>query len=283
MDRRTFLAVAGGTAAVAGCISGDSQEDTDGGEGNETNNTDEAQPNNGTTADVDSEDAAEGERSDEDTLLSVSNLSDLDALPFDANVVAEFEGEGSRVTDRFELDSGMTMLVFESENVEGEGIAADIEQTDGDESYVLAINEIVRFEDSDAIDEVTGASLIQGGGGEYLLDIDTDGAWTVHIAQPRAPSEEVRTLPVSVSGENSAVVGPVEVTNGMTVTGQHQVEGSDHGFDVLSVPEDATDLLDSDYAFTEDGGFEGQSRVDVDGVTWTYVRTRGEWSLEFEE
>lgn len=42
MDRRTFLAVAGGTAAVAGCTSGDSQEDTDGGEGNETNTTDEA-------------------------------------------------------------------------------------------------------------------------------------------------------------------------------------------------------------------------------------------------
>lgn len=282
MDRRTFLAVAGGAAAIAGCTGGDSQDDG-GGEGNETNDTGETQDTNDTAANEDSEDTAEGERSEEDTLLSVGNLSDLEALPFDANMVAEFEGEGSTVTDRFELDSGMTMLVFESENVEGEGIAGDVEQTDGDESYVLAINEIVRFEDSDAIDEVTGASLIEGGGGEYLLDIDTDGAWTVHIAQPRAPSEEVRTLPVSVSGENSAVVGPVEVTNGMTVTGQHQVEGSDHGFDVRSVPENATNQLDGDYAFTEDAGFEGQSRVDVDGITWTYVRTRGEWSLEFEE
>ena len=87
---------------------------------------------------------------------------------------------------------------------------------------------------------------------------------------------------MSASGEDSAVVGPVEAENGMTITGQHQGQG-DHGFDVRSVPEDATGPLDGDYAFTEDSGFEGQSRVDVNGVTWTYIRTRGEWSLEFEE
>lgn len=117
--------MAGEIAAIAGCTGGNPEENTDGA-GNETNNADETQNDDSTTADKDREDAAEGERSDEDTLLSVSNLSDLDALPFDANIVAEFEGEGSTVTDRFELDSGMTRLVFESGNVEGEGIAADM-------------------------------------------------------------------------------------------------------------------------------------------------------------
>lgn len=105
---------------------------------------------------------------------------------------------------------------------------------------------------------------------------------TIHVAQPRTPSEEIRTLPVSASGEGSAVIGSVEVENGMTITGQHQEE-NEYSFDVRSVPEDATGPLDGDYAFTEDAGFKGQSRVDVDGVTWTYVRTRGEWSMEFEE
>lgn len=280
-DRQRFLAIAGGIAAIAGCMGGNSEENTDGAE-NETNDTGGTQDTNDTAANEDSEDAAEEERSDEDTLLSVSNLSDLEALPFDANIVAEFEGEGSTVTDRFALDSGLTMFVYESENIEGQGLGADFEQTDGDESYVLVINEIVFYEEEDEIDEVTGASIVEAGGGEYLLDIDTDGAWTIHIAQPRAPSEEIRTLPVSASGEDAAVVGPVEVENGMTITGQHQAD-NDHTFNVRSVPEDATNQLDGDYAFTEDAGFEGQSRVDVDGVTWTHIGTRGEWSLEFEE
>lgn len=282
MDRRKFLAVTGGIAAVAGCTGGDSQENTDG-EGNETNDTNETQTNDTAAPADDGEDAAEGERSDADTLLSVSNLADLEELPFDANIVAEFEGEGSTVTDRFELDSGLTMFVYESENVDGEGLAADFEQTDGDESYVLVINEIVFYEEQDEIEEVTGASVVEAGGGEYLLDIDTDGEWTVHVAQPRAPSEEIRTLPVSVSGEDAAVVGPVEVENGMTITGEHRVEEGGHSFDVRSVPEDATGPLDGDYAFTEDAGFEGQSRVDVDGITWTHIGTRGEWALEFQE
>lgn len=78
---------------------------------------------------------------------------------------------------------------------------------------------------------MSGASLIEDGGGTYLLDIDTNRARTIHVAQPRAPSEEVRTLPVSAPGTDSAVVGLVEAENGMTITGQHQAD-NDHAFNV---------------------------------------------------
>lgn len=189
MDRRRFLIIAGGITTVAGCTGGDSQnegkEDGEGADGGgETNDTDESQDNGNDTADEDGEETREAEWSGDDTLLSVSNPTELGDLPFDANTVAEFEGEGSTVTDEFTLDSGLTMLVFESENVEGKGLGADVEQTDGDDGYVLAINEIIFYEEQDEIDTVSGASLFEAAGGTYLLDVDTDGAWTIHVAQP---------------------------------------------------------------------------------------------------
>ena len=57
----------------------------------------------------------------------------------------------------------------------------------------------------------------------------------------------------------------------------------EYSFDVEAIPEDATDLLDGDFVFTEDAGFEGESRANVDGRTWVAVNTRGEWTLDFEE
>lgn len=217
----------------------------------------------------------------EDSLLAISDISDLNNLPFDPNVVVELEGEGSSVTDEFELDSGLTVFVYESEVVDIDGLEADLEQTDGDDDYTLAIFEIVSYDDE--IDEVTGASLVDTEGGEYLLDISTEGEWAVHVAQPRAPDEEVRIPPVSVEGENSTVVGPVEADDGMTVSGEHHDEEEGYSFEVTVFQEDGEDILSSDYAFIEDAGFQGESRVDVDGVTWASINTRGEWSLEFRE
>ena len=274
MRRRSILT--GGSAAfvtaIAGCLGGDDEStDDESGNGEEPSSSEGGE--NG---------ADEPIRSDDDTLLSIGEPADIDALPFAVDVVETFEGTGSAVTDEFELESGLAMLVYESENVGDEGLSADVERTDGDESHVLAINEVVY--PGDDVGEITGATLVEADGGEYLTDIDTGGQWTVHVAQPRAPDEEIRTLPVSASGEDSQVVGPIDVDAGMTVAGEHVPQGDEENytFNVRAVAEDATDLFGGDYAFTEDGGFEGEARVDVDGVVWVEIRTRGEWHLEFE-
>lgn len=250
LKRRRYLALAGlgTTGTLAGCSSGASDSDDE-------------QP-----------------RSDADTLLSIRSVADLDDLPWNTNIVARLDGSGSSVTEKFDLEPGLAVLVYENES--GEGIWGDVEHTDGDDRHIGAINEVIVDED---VDRVSGADVIAAKGGTYLIDVDTEDEWQVQVVQPSAPDEEIRTLPVSASGENSAVLGPVEVDGGMTVRGDHASGDLKTTFNVEAVPESASDSLDSDWAFTEDAGFEGESWVDVDGTTWISVRTRGEWSLEFDE
>lgn len=270
MNRRRYLVTIGGMSVLAGCTSND-------GETGQTGDVDES---------VDSESAGSeqsngDELSSADSLLSINSPSELLDLPFDPNIVAELEGEGNTVTDTFELDSGVTMLVYESDVVEESSFGADIEQTDGDNSMVWVINEVVFI--GDPIEEISGGSLFEAQEGEYLLDVEGSGNWTIYVAQPQSPSAEVRTPPVSVEGEDSAIVGPINADNGLTVAGEHLNEGREYSFDVRVVSEDATDFLDGEYAFTEDAGFSGEARVGVDGVSWAEVRTFGPWSLEFHD
>ena len=273
MNRRKYMVAIGGMTLLAGCTTGEGGEEDDD-SGDSGDEPEELEP--------DANDEPNNEdRSDADSLLTISSPAELDELPFDSNIVAELEGEGNSVTDPFELDGSLTMLVYEAEVVDEESFGADIEQTDGDDSMVLAINEVVFFDDP--VDEITGGSLVETQGGEYILDVEAAGEWTIYVAQPDSPGQEVRTPPVSVEGEDSAIVGPIDADSGLTVAGEHQDEDREYSFDVRVVSEDATDFLDGDFAFTEDAGFAGEARVDVDGVSWAAVRTFGPWSLEFDD
>ena len=273
MDRRTYVATIGGMTLLAGCTTGEGDEEDDDSSGN-----DDASGESEPTA---NDEPDSTDRSDSDTLLTISSPPELDALPFDPNIVAELNGEGNTVTDPFELDAGLTILVYEAEVVEESNFGADIEQTDGDDSMVLAINEVVFFDDP--VDDISGGSLVETQGGEYILDVEAAGDWTIYVAQPESPGDEVRTPPVAVEGVGSAIVGPIEADSGLTVAGEHLDEDREYSFDVRVVSDDATDILDGDFAFTEDAGFAGEARVDVDGVSWAAVRTFGPWSLEFDD
>ncbi|WP_276253469.1 hypothetical protein [Halomontanus rarus] len=257
MDRRQYLVLVGGMAAASGTVSADGN--------NSSNWSDE-----------------EGESVhdiDDDELYNISNLDELVALPFDPNIAVELTGEGSRVTDEFELEHGLTMFVYESEVGNYEGLEVDLEQTDGDYNVGWVIFDILFSEDTEV---VTGGSLETVERGTYLLDVNSPGEWAIYVAQPQSPEEEVRSLPASVEGEHSAIVGPFEADDGITVVGEHRDPDSDSTFTVLVFQEDSSDLFNMDSAFMEEAGFEGEARADVDGVSWAYVQTRGEWSLEFE-
>lgn len=258
MDRRRYLVLVGGLATTGGTVSA-----AEGNSSSESGEDDDAIHDIG-----------------DDELYTISNTDELVALPFDPNIAAELGGEGSRVTDEFDLESGLTMFVYESEAAEYDGIEADLDQTDGDDSVTWAIAELVFGEN---IETVSGGSLERVDGGTYLLDVDSPGEWVIYVAQPESPAEEVRAPPATVEGEHSAIVGPVEADNGLTVAGEHRSPDTDDTFDVLVFQEGDEGILGMDYAFTEDAGFEGESRVDVDGVSWASVNTRGEWSLEFTD
>ncbi|QSW99046.1 hypothetical protein [Haloterrigena alkaliphila] len=257
MDRRQYLVLVGSAATASRTVSAANDHSS-----NESDGGDESV-----------HDIAD------DELYQISNLDELAALPFDPNVAAEFTGEGSRVTDEFELEHGLMMFVYESEVGDYEGLEADLEQTDGDYSVGWVIFDILFGEDTEV---VTGGSVETVERGAYLLDVSSPGEWAISVAQPQSPEEEVRSLPVSVTGEHSTIVGPFEANNGVTLAGEHRDPDSDSTFDVLVFEEDSGDLFGMDYAFMEESGFEGEARADIDGVSWAHVQTRGEWSLEFE-
>jgi len=270
MNRRKYLLTIGGVTVLAGCAGeNDSNDQTESGDDSENPEpTENGEPNG-------------DERSDTDSLLTINSPAELADLPFDPNTIAELEGEGSTVTDPFELESGLTMLVYEADVVDDSNFGADIEQTDGDDSMVWAINEVVFS--GDPVDDISGGSLFEAQGGEYLLDVEAAGNWTISVVQPQSPAKEVRTPPISVEGDNSAIVGPIYADGGLTVAGEHLDEDREYLFDVSVVSEDATDFLDGDFAFTEDAGFAGEAHVHVDGSSWAAIRTVGPWSLEFDD
>lgn len=286
MDRRTFLLVSGGSglAFIAGCTG---NEETDYRSVYDTNdnagfrNEYGATVNQGEYGD-DEEGDDESPGADAETLVTVGSIESLDEVPFDVDVIDEFEDSGHSVTDTFSLEQGMTMLVFEEES--GEGMAADIEQEDGDDGEIWVINEVMFTEDQEHFDRLTGANLVDVEGGEYILDVEAEEEWAINVVQPRSPDEEIRIPPVSADGEETMVAGPVEIDDGATIRFEHHDEEFESFIDVMVYVEDESGFDAMDFAFTaEESGFEGETRVDVDGVSWVSVRAKGEWSLEVGE
>lgn len=268
MDRHNYLATIGAvsSAAIAGCSSDESNSGNNNGDDNENSN-------------------GGSEFSESDTLPTVSDISDIDSLPFEIEIIAELEGSGNAVTDEFTVDSELIMLAFElNGNVEPlDTFYAATDQIDGDGGESLVINELLPSETN--AENISGASLASVSPGNWVLDIESEGDWEITVAQLGVPTNVIRTPPVSVSGSGTTVAGPVELSNGGSVYANHKPEQtSDIGiFSVSMYEDDNTSLFQSDIVFAaEDHGFEGEARTDLDGTVWVYVRTSGEWEIEIE-
>ncbi|SDK94219.1 hypothetical protein [Natronorubrum texcoconense] len=273
MRRRGVLTAGGASlvAGLAGCTGGmdDSSED-------DTANDDTA-----------SSSGPDGDRSDADTLLTIREISDLYELPFDATVVGEFNGDGSTVTDSFALESGPTILAYEFGS-DTAPFSVDLNRTDGDTLYSHP-GIISRMGDS-APEFSTGSPMAMADARDYVLDIDADTDWSIHVAQPRAPAAEIRTMPVSTSGAGRAVVGPIDVADRIRVTGEFNPAGDLDFLTAVAFPEGNTD--DPAYA-TPILSQSGDTGSEIDGepiifegltwgTAWVSIGALGDWSLEFE-
>ncbi|MXV61265.1 hypothetical protein GS429_04140 [Natronorubrum sp. JWXQ-INN-674] len=112
--------------------------------------------------------------------------------------------------------------------------------------------------------------------GEYVLDVDADGAWSISIRQPEpaGTDADVDDLPVELQGEHADWAGPIGFDGLVEAHGTH---AGDANFivEVFPVDEPFPELV-----FNEIGPFEGETTLRADGVGYVVVEADGPWTLE---
>jgi hypothetical protein len=127
---------------------------------------------------------------------------------------------------------------------------------------------------TNAIGQYSGetASLVDEG--EYILDVDADGDWSITVRQPRAKSGE--SPPVSLSDSSNQVYGPFEFEGTSVATGSHS---GDSNFVVEVYPVNG---IFQTVVFNEIGTFDGETTFNFNGVGYIAVQGNGEWSLSIK-
>ena len=260
MRRRTLVRVLAGSlpVAIAGCT-GSADDDAVSTDSHGEPSTDES---NGASdpADDDATDPDEPELTTLESITAVAGRYDDDSQTF--------SGSGSEQTSEFELRDSITVFIAEHD-VDGR-----FEPELRNESRLRAFLPIREF------DSYAGAAAVGVQADTYLLDVIAAGDWSVEIAQPVSPEEEIHQLPVEVSGDGQDVVGPVELTGEATVTGRHDGEG---GFGVEVLDESGRgEHGQVARVFDEVDEFNGQETIEMNAVCWIHVDAAASWTIEIE-
>lgn len=265
LNRRAALGMSvAGLTALAGCSGTDTDEQRSDLEPNDDEENDDPDPDDGGKRDR-NPDQAEGdpERSDAGTLLDIRDTLDTDNPLFDPQIET-FSGDTSTVTDEVSLESALTVVAFEH---------------DGEDNFIVEVDGPVSGLVAHSSD-TTGAVCLAADRGDYEFGVATDSNWSMTVGQPFAPSESIRTPNISASGNGQTVVGPVELTEATTFTGEH--ESDDGNFVVEVYNEDASSGSPDEVVFNEIGEFSGETRADPAGVAWIQIEAVGVWRLEIE-
>lgn len=247
VQRRQLLAATGAVLTVpmlAGCSGADDDE------GDEPEE-----------ADPEEDESEDGENGEEDT-------EDDQA----GNVIVEggeshsFEGSGAEVTDEFSLDPGILTVDFAHDGEQNfivDMLALEGEQWDDE----LLVN---------VIGDAEGSSVMSVNGGQYQIDVDADGGWSIDLDQPEATADDLQELPVEESGSGSTWLGP------FTAEGVNEIHGSHNGernFIVSGHDADGGWEL----MINEIGEYEGTGTFRADGgAFWVDIEADGDWTLEIE-
>jgi hypothetical protein len=241
-------AVTGLATSLAGCA-GD--EETDDGNGDDVDETDDTDREDGNRDDERTDGAKNGD----------------DGLIFEEGQSHSFSGDGMAETEMFELDEGLMSIGYQSESddiLTAELVAIDIE---GSSRYVddrLIINRRAPIE---------GELMNIVSGGTYLIDVDVDGPWEFEIEQPSASHDEVENLPIERSDDQPVYYGPVELPEDALIQGQHSGEG---GFSVHTITVDGH----WDVPINDSGEVDSTRPLRDDGIAWISVYGRDDWSIE---
>ncbi len=172
------------------------------------------------------------------------------------------EGSGPGLSQSFELDDGFLLASFSSDTIGRFSI--DVTSSDHD----LANSSL-----TDTSGSTTGTSIMAVEEGEYELDVQADGDWTIEIEQPRVHSDDLEDPPIEASGDGSSVVGPLWTDGDGRLTATHDGTG-----------EFTIDLYGADGAWEQivshTGAFDNARSFRGVGTGWINVEADGEWSVE---
>lgn len=246
VKRRKVLVILGASISLAGCTGepeDDSQTTTEEGQ---TTPQESEEESTGVTTEEPSEETTE-EDSIEATITEPATQS--------------FSGNGQSVEEGIEIEGGLT-VVDASHSGESNFQVSLVNGSEFDDNFINVIGDF----------DGAQADLIESG--EYLLDVNADGRWSVDIHQPREGSGDV--LPKSLSGSGPDVVGPLEFG------GTHVAQGSHSGSSNFQVQIFPMKGSFGELVFNEIGEFEGETTFKFSGVGWVDVNADGSWQINLE-
>lgn len=183
----------------------------------------------------------------------------------------EFTGQGVTVTDEFELEAGPTLIDAGHDGTSTFDVRAVPRENGQDYSLLTYTGEF---------DGSTGTFMEDG---TYVLYVDADGSWELHLRQPHVSENEAEEPPISIEGTGSDWIGPI-LFDGETHIAAMSEDESFFGVEV--VPQDVDDnefVWDGgELVFSAVGGFDGVTTIHTDGVGYVTVDAADEWTLEIE-
>ncbi|KXB06537.1 hypothetical protein AKJ51_03520, partial [candidate division MSBL1 archaeon SCGC-AAA382A20] len=121
-----------------------------------------------------------------------------------------------------------------------------------------------------------GANVIDGG--EYHLEVESTGDWTIELTQPRATKEEAEAPPIQLEGTSSTVEGPF-IFDGVEV-----VEVNHNGeLDIIVTiwPMEGP-WGDFEMPIMEAGKGTFEGTFSFNGIAWIEIYASGDWTLKIE-
>lgn len=174
------------------------------------------------------------------------------------------QGKGHQKTIPFALEPGLS--VFEISH-DGENNLIVHLLDDTGRKVCSLFNEIGRYQGRQ------GFAIPRAG--QYTVDVNADGDWTIDIEQPRP--NQVPSVPRTLSGKGVTVSDFVQLNKGMHT---FKLKNSGEGrFRVLLLDRDGQRV---DSIVSEDGAFDGTKEVRVakTGIYLMNVTSDGSWTID---
>lgn len=175
MRRRKYLTSLAAVASIAGCAETDGDADgVDEPDPDDTADEDEGTNDTEPEEEDDTEEEEDGTGEDEDE-------EEVEGVIVETGESYSFDGSGAEVTDEFSLEPGILTVDFShtgESNFIVDMIALEGEQWDDE----LLVN---------VIGDTEGSSVMSITGGQYQIDVNADGDWSLDLDQPEVTADEI--------------------------------------------------------------------------------------------
>lgn len=207
-------------------------------------------------------------RSDSNELLVASeNLSNGEL--FDPSTTTQTGGleDGSTVLTAVE---GLNILVYDFKSQRRSVVRLDEDESGGGPKVLV---------DHVGLEQGTATYLSMERTALDLV-VDTCCPWELKMAYPAPVDEAIRVPPASVSGERSAVVGPIDIFEATEVRLQHEGQGD---FRVIARATADTTKDQGQQLISDELVVDETKPVNKQGIVWFEVAAAGSWTISVLE